>query len=177
MPDPRVGNLTENRRTRNRCSKHRGSYFRCLFQRAEIQVNVHKLAWVSGPPPDTQAIHKHDKCRKLSTKHEVFPWESIATVLHQSRHNTRNYLRLDMNTTTNQRLSPHSRETGTRLTTAIHRRLSPRFFWGRGGGRLYTGYTRKKVFMTGQKTTNRKQRRSRFSGEPLIQYTQFWQER
>ena len=160
MPDPKVGNLTENRRTRNRCSKHRGSYFRCLFQRAEIQVNV----------------HKHDKCRKLSTKPEVFPWESIPTFLHQSRHNTRNYLRLDMNTTTNQRLSPHSRETGTRLTTAIHRRLSPRFFWGEGG-RLYTGYIRKKVFMTGQKTTNRKQRRSRFSGEPLIQYTQFWQER
>ena len=141
MPDPRVGNLTENRRTRNRCSKHRGSYFRCLFQRAEIQVNVHKLAWVSGPPPDTQAIHKHDKCRKLSTKHEVFPWESIPTFLHQSRHNTRNYLRLDMNTTTNQRLSPHSRETGTRLTTAIHRRLSPRFFL-RGVGRLYAGTPR-----------------------------------
>ena len=33
----------------------------------------------------------------------------------------------------------HSRETGTRLSSAIHRRLLSRFFL-REGGRLYTGY-------------------------------------
>ena len=34
----------------------------------------------------------------------------------------------------------HSGETGTRLSSAIHRRLLSRFFL-REGGRLYTGYT------------------------------------
>ena len=49
----------------------------------------------------------------------------------------RNYLRNGINITTNQKLSL-SRETGTLLTTAIHKRLSPQFFF-REEGRLYIG--------------------------------------
>ena len=98
--------------TRNWCSKHQWSYFTCLFQRAEIQVNKYK-------------------CRKLSTKAEFFPWGIYWDSF--TNWNTGNYFRHGINITTNQRLSPTFR--GNRNTIIIgdsQMSLLPISFWGRG---------------------------------------------
>ena len=94
-----------------------GLHFSCLFERAEILIPVNKC-----------------ECpQRLNFSPGNLFWGSF------TNHNTENYLRHDINVTTNERLSQHSGETGTRLSWAIHRRLLSRFFL-REGRRLYTGY-------------------------------------
>ena len=92
--------------------------FSCLFERAEIQI----------------PLNKYECPQRLGN---LFRGSF-------SNHNTRNYLRRGINVTTNQRLSQHSRETVTRLLSAIHRRLLSLFFL-RKGRRLYTGYLKSGV--------------------------------
>ena len=103
----------ENRRTRNRCNKHRWSVnLTCLLQRAEIQVNKYK-------------------CGTLSTKAEVFPENLFWNFF--TNHNTGNYLRHGNDITTNQRLFPTLRGNGNTINDGDSKTsLHPIFFWKRG---------------------------------------------
>ena len=84
----------------------------CVFQRAEIQVNEYK-------------------CSKLSTKTEIhspITTPEIICIMALTLQPIRGF-------------PQYSGETGTKLTTAIHRRLFSRFFFSEGeggGGRRYT---------------------------------------
>ena len=95
-----------------------GLNFSCLFERAEIQI----------------LVNKYECPQRLSFSLGNLFWVSF------TNHNTGNYLRHDINITTNQRLSPTFR--GNRKTIIVgHSQTSPLpiFSWGRRGC-LYTGY-------------------------------------
>ena len=93
--------------------------FTCLFQRAKIQVNKYK----SG---------------KLSTKAEFFP-RGIYSKIHSPIITPEIICVMALTLQPIRGCPQHSRETGTRLSSEIHRRLFSRFSL-REGGRLYTGY-------------------------------------
>ena len=75
---------------------------------------------------------------RMSTKAELFPGESILTV-HSPVTTSEIICVMALTLQPIRGCSQHSGETGTRLSSAIHRRLLSRFFL-REGGRLYTGY-------------------------------------
>ena len=62
---------------------------------------------------------------------ELFPRESILSDSF-TNHNTGNYLRHGINITTNRGCPQHSGETGTRLSSAIHKPLLSRYFLREG---------------------------------------------
>ena len=65
---------------------------------------------------------------------ELFPRESILSDSF-TNHSTGNYLRHGINITTNRGCPQHSGETGTRLSSAIHKRLLSRYFPREGNAR------------------------------------------
>ena len=67
----------------------------------------------------------------MSTMAELFPRESILSDSF-TNHNTGNYLRHGINITTNRGCPQHSGETGTRLSSSIHKRLLSRYFLREG---------------------------------------------
>ena len=110
------------RRTRNRAANIGGLKFSCLFERAEIQIPANKYECPQrlSFSPGNLEVHS-----PITTPELICVMASTLQPI---------------------RGCPlHSGETGTRLSSAIHRRLFSRFFL-REGGRLYTGYRKYSYF-------------------------------
>ena len=90
-----------------------GLNFTCLFQRAEIQVNKYKWG-------------------KLSTKAEFFPG-GIYCEIHSPIATLEVVCIMALTLQPIRGCPQHSGETGTRLSSTIHRCLSSRFFFWRRG--------------------------------------------
>ena len=104
---------------------------------AIVAENISDLTSHAGKPKNIY-ISMFWCFRKLPSETDVLVgefWDSF------TYHNSENYSGQGINMLTNQRLSRHSGETRKRLTSAIHRRLSPRFFFRPEGASVHSAKT------------------------------------